>query len=566
MKKYLLHNKFNFICFLVLKTMNIGILLAYSFLIRDLVNTAFEDNALQKLIHYIPFGIVYSLVLVLIYVLTSVVNTNYFNKSIYLMKQDYLHCLLKSKYQDIVKKDSSAYISALCNDAIIIRNNYFTAIFIMIDECITLIGSFICMFILDKLIAVIMVGIVFLVSVVPLFFKELINQANNKVSKALEIYTTGVKDVLGGIDVVKTYQLEDKMEGKLDDLNDDVRQSCIHRDYKGILLTSLTSSTTNIIRIGLIILTVYYVTKGRMDIGSVSAVLTLINYFFGPIESLTNQIGCIIGSRGVREKFLATINTCTVNGQEEKQDELCIKNNCDLFFIDHVSYQYNEERLILNNLSLEIEKGKKYLILGESGGGKSTLFKLLCKMYIGYDGDILFAGTNYNKLDEKQISKIVTYSHQKTYLFNDSIKNNIDILGTNDQEKLNRCIEICQLEGLISKLSNGFETQVSEEVDRLSEGEKLRIGLARAIYKDNPVLLLDEITASLDTTNSVEIENMILNINDKTVLNICHKFSKTIAKRYDQIVVIENGSIALMGDYDTVSRNPIFEKYSFNGL
>lgn len=565
MRKYILYRLPDFICLFIFKLLNIGTLLGYSFLIRNLVNLAFEENPLEHLANYIPICVVYALLLVFLYIISSVLYTNYFNKCMYLMKEDYVHTLLNSSYEKIVRKDSAYYISALCNDTMLIRNNFVTAIFIMIDEGITLLGAFICMFILNKTIAAIMIGVIVIVSVVPYFFKEIMNRANNKVSEMLEKYTTGVKDVLGGVDVIKTFQMEKRMEDRLQSLNNEVRLANIHRDYKGTALSAITSCMSNIIELGLIILTIYYVTQGKMDIGSVSAILTLMGYFFGPIETLTNQVGCIMGSRDIRKKFLFVISQYR-EAHGIKPDNIDIDEPKKFICVDHLSYSYDQNRTILREVSFNIEKGKKYLILGESGGGKSTLLKLISKMYTEYEGDIYIGNRNYKDLLDKEVNQIITYSHQKTYLFQGTIRSNIDIENTNDTQKLEKCIETCQLKQLINKLSDGIDTRVSEEINRLSEGEKLRIGLARALYRDNPVLLLDEITASLDTTNSMEIEKMILAIKNKTVLNICHKFSASIASQYDKLIIIENGRISLMGNFDEVSNSPLFEKYKFNSL
>lgn len=560
LKKYILHNRWGFLLLLIFKVINIGIVLGFSFIIRNLINIAFEDKPLEQLQAYIPYCLVYAIVLVVVYCMTSVIYTKYYNKCIYLLKKDYLHILLNSSYENIVKKDSAYYISALTNDVMLITNNFVTAVFIMIDECITLIGAFACIFILNKLIALIMFVIVIIISIIPLLFKEIMNTANNQVSEKLEQYTTGIKDILGGIDVIKTYQLEDIMENKLQVLNNDVRYAKIHRDYKGTILSAITSSTTNILKMGLVMITIYYISCGKMDIGSVSALLTLTSYFFAPIESLTNQVGCIMGSRDIRKKFLSIMDKYKVLEKVKKNDTL---ETNDLLSVRNVSYSYDQNRFVLKNISLDIKKNKKYLILGESGGGKSTLLKLLSKMYTNYEGSIYLNGIDYQELTDREMNEIITYSHQRTYLFQGTIEENIILNNTREVDKLNKCIQICQLNNFIQKLSNGIETNVSEEVNRLSEGEKLRIGLARTLYRDNEVLLLDEITASLDSTNSLEIENMILSIKDKTIMNICHKFSESIASKYDEIIIIENGNIAIMGDYECVSKSPLYEKYKF---
>ncbi|MCI8963286.1 MAG: ABC transporter ATP-binding protein [Eubacterium sp.] len=561
MKKYILHNLPSLLIFMIVKVINIGTVLGYSFLIRNLVNLAFKDNALELLHDYIFVCILYAVTLVIVYCLSSILYTNYFNKCLFLMKEDYAKTLLNSSYENVVCKDSSYYISTLCNDTMIIRNNFVTALFIMFDEGVTLIGAFICMLILSRKIALILLIVIVVVSLIPIMFQNMMNKANNKVSEALAKYTSGVKDILGGIEVIKIFHTERTMEERLTKLNNDVKNSNIQRDYKGTIVSCFASYVSNLIEMALIILTIYYVANGRMDIGSVSAILTLIRFFFQPIDVFSNQVACILGSSDIREKYMSIIKNYKQKDTKNVFHEVINADN--LIAIENLTYSYDGTRKILNNLSLNIEQGKKYLIFGESGGGKSTLLKLIAKMYTEHEGTIKIRGMDYKEVPYDYICKNISYSQQRTYLFQGTIGSNIDLNNRKDEALMNECIKTCQLNEVISKLDKGIDTVVDEEVNRLSEGEKLRIGLARTLYAGSPLLLLDEITASLDNKNSVEIENMILNIQDKTILNICHKFSEEIASKYDQIVVIEHGEIVLMGNYKEISKHALFSKYKF---
>lgn len=214
-----------------------------------------------------------------------------------------------------------------------------------------------------------------------------------------------------------------------------------------------------------------------------------------------------------------------------------------------VCFKYMEGKNIINDISCSFKKNALTAIVGPSGGGKSTILKLIARFWDVNSGKIMIGGVSLNEISTEYWLKNISMVLQDVYLFHETIRDNIIFGNENVTEKdMLRASKQAGCHEFIEKLPDGYDTVVGEGGSTLSGGEKQRISIARAILKDAPILLLDEPTSSLDAKNEVLIQRAISNlIKDKTVIMVAHRL-KTI-KNADNIIVLDSGKIVEQGKH-----------------
>jgi len=239
--------------------------------------------------------------------------------------------------------------------------------------------------------------------------------------------------------------------------------------------------------------------------------------------------------------------------ESEAQVELGEKKNIATFNsninITNLSFSYDENKKILDNISFNIKKGQKIAIVGKSGSGKSTLINLLPRFYEVSKNQISIDGTDVLDVSLKSLRKLMSIVPQDSFLFNDTIENNILFGKTNTLEsEIIEAAKKANAHEFIEKLSEKYKTIIGERGLKLSGGQRQRISIARAILKESPILILDEATASLDSDSEKEVHKAIDNlIKNKTVIIIAHRLSTIMSA--DHIIVLNNGQLVEQGTH-----------------
>lgn len=238
----------------------------------------------------------------------------------------------------------------------------------------------------------------------------------------------------------------------------------------------------------------------------------------------------------------------------ESNDLLEIPKDWKQIEFRNISFKYKDKN-VLRNFNLTIKRGEKIGIVGRSGCGKSTLTKLLLGLYKIEDGGIYIDEINLNKFKHSSITNTITAVLQDSEMFDMTLAENISISTLKRNNNLfHRSIKVSALNELISKLPKGLMTLLGEKGYRVSGGERQRIGIARAIYKNSPVLILDEATSHLDSKTEQYIQqNIRKELNDKTLIIIAHRLSTL--KDVDRIIVIEEGRIVEDGKFNELIKN-----------
>jgi ATP-binding cassette, subfamily B, bacterial len=321
---------------------------------------------------------------------------------------------------------------------------------------------------------------------------------------------------------------------------------------KGLVLEQTQSVGSNFINtlknIIIVFLSAKLVIDGQITLGMMLAISSIVGSLNGPIVQLINFI---------REAQDAKISLARLSEIHEKEDETQqsetqtteIPTDCDIVIKD-VSFRYiGSDVSVLENLNLTIPANKITAIVGTSGSGKTTLMKLLLKFYKPNSGTILLGNTDLENINQKTWRAHVGTVMQEGFIFNDTIANNIAIgVDIIDKKRLVYAADVANISAFIQDYPLGYNTKIGMEGIGMSTGQKQRLLIARAVYKNPEMLFFDEATSALDSNNEKEImQKLGVFFKNKTVVVIAHRLSTVI--NADQIVVLEKGKIIEIGNH-----------------
>ncbi len=378
--------------------------------------------------------------------------------------------------------------------------------------------------------------------------KKQSNAAAEKSSEGLSV----LEETISGMRIIKAFNAEVIVDKKFTSINNDLFKI----KNKMNLRRELASPLSEIM--GVLVLCVILWFGGKLVLGNSESSLTAASFIIyiaaftqiiNPAKSLSNTFYNIQkGTASLKriEDILQTINTV-----EDNKNGIILTHFSKLIEFNAVNFAYNDVT-ILNNIQLNIEKGKTVALVGSSGSGKSTLADLIPRFHDALSGTILIDGKDIKGYTLKSIRNQISIVTQEAILFNDTIANNI-LLGNPNatHEEVIQAAKIANAYNFIMSKEGGFDTNIGDRGNKLSGGEKQRITIARAILKNPPILILDEATSALDTESERLVQDAINNLmHNRTSIVIAHRLS-TI-RHADEIIVLQKGNIAERGNHDTL--------------
>ncbi len=291
----------------------------------------------------------------------------------------------------------------------------------------------------------------------------------------------------------------------------------------------------------------HLVITGEMSTGSLASFITSLLLLYKPIKTLgstlTNMQTIFVAMSRVFELFDLQPEIKNKENAKELQE---VKNNITF---ENVSFEYEENKPVLNNISFEVKKGEIIALVGNSGGGKSTIVNLIPRFYDIKSGSIKIDGTDIREFTLTSLRSHISEVFQDNFLFSGTIRQNI-MMGKKDatEDEIQQAVHAAHLNEFIDTLENGIDAIIGERGASLSGGQRQRVAIARAMIKDAPILILDEATSALDNKSEAIVQKALENlIKGRTVFVIAHRLS-TI-KNADKIAVINEGQLVEMGSH-----------------
>lgn len=462
-------------------------------------------------------------------------------------QKDFFKKILKSNIEIIEENGPANLISRINNDTGLIIQSIERILNSLFKDGLTVIVLIVTMFYLNwKLALITFITLPFLI--IPIYK---IGQKINNISKDSQIQlgflTTILNQSFQNIQTIKSYQLEER---ETQNVHSEISQriNFIHRLFR--MRYSILPIIEIIAGVSVAILIMYagiQINNGTSTLGELTAFITALLMLSEPIRSL-GTLNAIYqeGLAALLRKYKLYDEAIIIQDDKNAIEFNDIDENISF---ENVSFQYsNSKRKVLDNISFNIKKNTRNYIIGESGSGKTTIFKLLLRLHDSSDGKIFLDKTEINRYKLASIRNNISSVFQNTLIFNDSLHNNITLTNQNTNIDFESLMQALNINEFSDKLSEKFDTIIGINGVSLSGGEMQRIAIARAIIKNSPILLLDEATNSLDSINELEINKTLDKyFEDKTVIIIAHKLS-TI-KNADNIIVLKDGKIMGEGTY-----------------
>ena len=441
------------------------------------------------------------------------------------------------------EENTTLYISALSNDAVSIQTNYLNNIYVIMESGLTCIGALAMMFYYSPLLT----GIAIALSLLPLLGSVLTGGAMAKAEKELsdknESFMTTLKDSLSGFTVIKSFRAEKQMGKIFVGKIKEVAAAQSWRIKMQILVELLSSMAGVMVQFGVMLIGAWLALNGKgLSAGVVLIFVQLLNYVLSPIGKVPQAIAGIRSSHALIRKVAEALeDNVREDGSAEKKE---LENGITL---QNVSFAYEPEKPVLQNVDFTFEAGKSYAIVGASGSGKSTLLNLLMASHTHYSGEICYDDMNLKTIRGESLYEMVSLVQQNVFVFNASIRDNITMFSQFPKEEVDRAIALSGLSALIAE--RGEDYLCGENGSGLSGGEKQRISIARSLLKHSQVLLVDEATAALDAQTAFQVSSAILDLEGLTRIVITHALDAHLLQRYDCVLTMKNGVIAEFGSF-----------------
>lgn len=415
--------------------------------------------------------------------------------------------------------------------------------------------SLIPMIILDWRITLVLVAINILLASVNLLFTKPIRETSQRIQENLDKFNEKLFNMLSGFEVMKLFPIKNIISGYYTEECNRSAKEGLKRVRLSACVASLNESIGRATNIGMILAGAWLVDKNLAAIGTILTLINLQGNVTGAFLQAGNRIPQLQEGFVSGKRLFSIMDTDPEPERYPTDYETSVGAALEM---KNVSFSYDNEDIIVQNINLMVKRGQTAALVGPSGGGKSTILKLLLGFYPAEKGNIIINEKSMGQYTLTQIRDQIAYVPQDTYLFYGTIEENIGYGKVNaTHEEIVEAAKAAYAHDFIMKQPQGYQTVIGENGTSLSGGQKQRITIARAFLKNAPILLLDEATSSLDSESEKVIQQAMKTLMvNRTILVIAHRLSTV--EHADIIYVMNEGQIVEQGNH--------MELYKKNGL
>ncbi|MEA4919905.1 MAG: ABC transporter ATP-binding protein [Clostridiaceae bacterium] len=489
----------------------------------------------------------YAISSVMTYIMT-IITVNISRNVIYQMRKDVFGRLSSLPVSFFDSRQTGDIISVISYDIDTVNASLSTDFLQICQSTITVLGALIMMIKISPMLVLVFTVTVPMSLIATRYITRMVRPLYRKRSAKLGELNGFVEEMINGQKTTKAYSVEDVMISRFDKKNDEAVEAYTTAEYQGVL----TGTSVNFINnISLTLVSVFgslLYLAGSIGLGDISSFVLYSRKFSGPINEAANILGELQSAFAAAERVFRLIDEAPE--KPDSEDALVFKDIEGSVELKDISFGYNPERTIINDLNLSAPKGSLIAIVGPTGAGKTTIINLLMRFYDTLEGDITVDGQSIYSSTRDSLRRCYTMVLQDTWLFSGTIFENIAYGKENvTYEEVSAAAKAAHIHSYIKKLPKGYDTLLSDNGVNISKGQKQLLTIARAMLLDSKMLILDEATSNVDTRTEEAIQQAMRSLmKDKTCFVIAHRLS-TI-RNADNILVVNDGSIVEQGTHE----------------
>ena len=448
-------------------------------------------------------------------------------------------------------------LSTITADVQTIQNFASSSTLGILVDMFTIVAMLVIMFWLNWDFTMIAVGVTPFMLLMVSRFKKAVKKATREVRKQQSNVVAVVQQGLESMRVVKAFGRQDLEQEELSEVSKATVEAALKARRVKALLSPIVTVTVSLCSAFVLWRSSSLILQGAMTAGALTVFLSYLTKFFKPVQDLATMTNTIAQTAVGVERVRAILEASDVIeervGAREPQP---LKGEIKF---ENVAFAYNKDAPVLTDVNFEIKAGQMVGVVGPTGGGKSTIVSLIPRFYDPSAGNVSVDGVDIRDYKIDGLRNQIAYVLQETVLFRGTVAENIAYgRGSATRDEIVEAAKLANADEFIGKMPQGYDTMVGDRGDTLSGGQRQRIGIARALIRNNPILILDEPTAALDTeSEQLVMEALERLMKGRTVITIAHRLS-TI-RNSDKIVVLKGGVVAEQGTHDELmAKNGVY--------
>lgn len=514
-------------------------------ILKDIIDVSISGDKERFASIVVQTGI-YLLILGVCYGVYSTFSKKFICKVTRRLRADAFQGIFARNISDFKSVNSADYLSAMTNDVKNVEENYLLPLLLCLQNIIVFITSFAIMIYLSPLVMLCLSAAMLILILVPSIFQNRIQKRQDQFSKEQSAFTIAVKDFLSGFEVIRSYRMNNYIVKAFEKRNDTVYGSKYALDKIVATVEALSTMLGVVVQCSVLFVSAYLIITGKITAGALVGLIQVSGTVVAPIQILSQNIPKIQGSKPIiaRLEELADYHNSDFTGVRHPSFEAGIT-------IKDLHFGYSRDQQVIDGIDAVFQKGRKYVLVGKSGCGKTTLINLLTGYYAKFTGKIMYDDEDVRELDMEKINEMSSVIHQNVYMFDESILDNICLHQKVKKETLQMALRMSGVDMFLGEEKN-LDTLVGENGNRLSGGQRQRIAVDRALVQGKQILILDEGTSAVDMQTAYDIESQLLKIEGLTVITITHALNPEILSAYDRIVFMEDGRIMEMDSFQNL--------------